>query len=330
MRRSACFAATALALLAFCPAVQASKSADPPGNGETIALKFDWPKRLRGRVRYMMRLTEKWADRQEQTLVDMHYKMSVRPVPEGIFIRGYDFKTEVTTPGSPGGGDPVRKLFARLTSQSPPYLVSNDGRFLRIHDLPTFRKNFVAALEEHWVSRPPRPPISLTPSQQKKMISAIYNDSTVHATASAEWDTYVGVWRDLRLKVGDVRRISVHTPVAILKNAKVPMYGTVLLKGRTACHKGARKLGCVELLVRMATGGKEIAAALEAYMDRVIGQREGTPMRRIRQTRTLRIICDPATLLPFATDSRTETTIYGDGKDPIVSSLEEEWSRYSY
>lgn len=330
MRRLACSAATVLALLAFSPAVQASKSGDPPATGEVIALNFDWPDRLHGQVHHTMVMTQLSQGRQSRISIDMHYEMTTTPAPKGLLIRTENVKTAVDMAGMPGGANPIRKLMTELTSQSPAYLVSNDGRFLRIHDLPGFTRHMVKAMEDGLGAMMPRALPAPAMAQLKHMLVAMFNETTLHATASAEWDMYVGGWRDLRLKTGDVRKFAVTAPVPMLGNAKVPMYGTVVLKGRTACRDGERELGCVELQMQVAAGEKEMAAAMQAYLQRVTGQRQTPDMQRIRQTRFVRIVCNPSTLLPYASDSRNETAIYGKDKAPTTESVREEHMRYSY
>lgn len=330
MRRLALSTATALALLALCPAVQASKSGDPPGTGEVITLNFDWPNRLHGRVHHTMLMTQLSHGRRSHVAIDMRYEMNATPAPKGLLIRTENVKTDVDMAGAPGGADPIRKFMTELTSQSPAYLVSHDGRFLRIHDLPGFTRKMIKALEGGLSAMMPKPLPAPALAQLKQMMAAMFNETTLHATASAEWDMYVGGWRDLRLKTGEVREFAVSAPVPMLGNAKVPMRGTVMLKGRTACRDGERELGCVELLMQVTAGEKEMAAAMQAYLRRVTGQRQTAPMRLIKQTRSVRIVCNPATLLPYASDSRNETAIYGNGKAPTTASVREERMRYSY
>src|ERR671911_75458 len=121
--------------------------AGPVRANETVALAFDWPSGLRGKVTFSARTMRTVDGRSEDLNMTGRYDLVTSATPDGLLIQFDNVDTDVENPGS-GPQAMVKAYMAKATSMPPSYVISPDGQFVRIEGLETFRTRILEGIDD--------------------------------------------------------------------------------------------------------------------------------------------------------------------------------------
>jgi hypothetical protein len=292
---------------------------------ETVALTFDWPSGLRGKVTFSARTMRTVNGRSEDLNMTGRYDLVTSAAPDGLLIQFDNAETEVENAGS-GPQAMVKAYMAKATSMLPSYVVSPDGQFVRIEGLETFRNRILEGIDDAFAEFP-----AATREQVNQTLAAVATREQLEFSLASDWNSYVGTWIGAELDEGDLYELTSNQPIPAFGNMEVPMRSTFLFKQRVFCNGAESAKRCVELEARTFDPAG-LAAAVEAFMARLSAGQEAPRVQDLQQETVVRLITEPNTLLPYLLESstRTITTVAVGDETRASSRIEENRFVYTY
>ena len=293
---------------------------------ETIALTFDWPAGLRGKVAFSAR-TSKMQNGQSQDLAMAgRYEFTTVDASDGLLIEFHNVETEVENAGS-GPQAMIQKYMAEATSTPPSYVVGHDGEFLRVEGLAEFRQSILDGMSEALSEFP-----SQTRDQIMQTMAGVFSKEQVEVSLVSEWNSTVGTWLNAEMDEGDVYELTYSQAVPAFGNMEVPMRSTFEFKRRLPCNGEEDAKNCVELEARTFVDPDGLSAAVEAFLAQIPSGQIAPRIDDLQQETVIRLISEPGTLLPhlMETSTHTTTTISVGEETQTSSRMEEKHFVYTY
>ena len=278
------------------PWPEAAPTGQPPTR-IVASLSFGWPDNLRASVtrRYS---TSRWLQNKPTTAKGGYlYVMSAAPAPEGLRIGQSDLTMEAGSDVTDRVRDAYNKSLAELGSvYFPAYLVSHEGKFLRLENPAQLRADLKGMIEmSHNSDGTTDPAQSLQQLQQM-------SDESLGSRVSFEWMAQVGGWTGITLTSGVPATVTFkHSGTPANDGQSVTYTGTVLLVGQVPCEPGQAENKCVALEMHLHGDPAQLKANAKLTV-RVNGidpsKLHETAVDSISNEGTIRVVAEPYGLIP--------------------------------
>lgn len=280
-----------------------------PETRDPAVLTFAWPDGARATVRYSVEGWRQEGSTKSSVQRTLHYDMDVRHEGSGgqvVITRHWD-----RVPGLANrlGGFRFRSEGAlqQLVDDAPEIVptlrVSAEGELLSVGGGEALRERLEEVLDEGDTN-----PVTAV------RVRPLFENAGLFLLSSQSWRGMVSVWagrhpeRDFPI----VDTSGAHVPGAP-RRVRVPGRGEML--GRVPCLETETELRCVQLRWSASPRGADAEAAIEHLEAR------GTD--DLALTRTVTLVADPATLLPYSTrDHLTARRVIDRGGEEIEASEE--------
>lgn len=310
----------ALAATAACtgPAKEAQRDA--------VALRFDWPIGLTAFVQTERSTRTNSPLGPTSRTVRMGYRIDVEEAEDGRLLRYGDVRAE-----DPADGRiyPLRELPERLASQLtalfPSYVVSDEGRVLRLEGSGPMVEEARRKLESQLAEAAPGSP------EAKRLAAASLTEESLLAAVRAHWDELVGDWAGKHLVVGETleREERLVVPRAALRIQSTVEFG---IGQRIPCDEEATGADCVEIEVRT----RPLPEALDDY-ERAMRQGAratgaGAP-ENVEIEESSYLVTEPSTLIPHYLETTTKfrARVSRTGEpDVAIEDLDQTIFRFRY
>ncbi len=308
------------------------ESAKPRPAKDRIDLVFDWSENGESRFSTQSRNVDRRGTREMQ----MSGTMTMRPLgDEGLLVstRVTDFKVTSSDQGE-AKNNFMQDLMQQVTSETPDYVVSPDGEFIRVENLGAY----YGRLEQAMLKAMPEDDTG-SQDRAKTLIRNLFPEEALMAALQDGWNRQVENWAGGSYVVGESYRYETQYQMPALGEAAFPMSVSQKLEGRVPCHEQDQARSCVRLVQTSQVSGAAFDQAMQQYLNRVIkdaaGDKSKPPMIAVdgvEVVKTITLVTDPETLLPHEeTESEIKTTrISVDGRKQTGKDVSETVTRYSY
>ena len=283
-----------------------------------ISLSFAWPESLQSAVNFR----QKSVTRGEASELKAIYLTTVRPGNENELVVSTRIMSQNTSAGQPVAGDYTRALKKQLAAEIPDYVVSREGEFIRVANLPAYQRRVEDALVS---SLPPEA------MEQKDKILALLKpgltEKFLAASATNEWNKTIGGWVGSSYVPGQTYHFNETYYSPPLGDTPFVMSVSRRIAGFAPCSDS--KLGCVTLLQTATVVGDDFRLAMKRFLDKALGHE--VRLKQVTVVKSMEIIAEPDTLIPHRLRSSEETTVViedADGK--LHRSRDTEDTRVTY
>ncbi|HUU72571.1 MAG TPA: hypothetical protein VMW70_08085 [Burkholderiales bacterium] len=296
------------------------ESLNPRTPKQRIALSFAWPDSLQSAANYRQTSVRRGKANELKAI----YLTTVSPGDENeLFVRTRIMSQNTQTAQS-AEHDLTSTLARQLTAEIPDYVVSRDGEFIRVANLPAYQQRVETAL----VSK-------LPPDEtgQKDRILALVKphltEQFLAAAATNEWNKTVGGWVGSSYVPGQTYRFNEAYYSPPLGDTPFVMNVSRQVPGFTRCNNS--QSDCVKLLQTATVDGDDFSSAMRRFLETTLGQK--VRLREISIVKNMEIIAEPGTLIPHRLRSSEETTVTiedADGKLHTSRDTEDTSVTYNY
>jgi hypothetical protein len=276
---------------------EAPETTGQPPTRTVATLSFGWPDSLRASVtrRYSV---SRWLENKPTTVKSGYlYVVTAAPAPEGLRIGQSDLTIEAGSEVTDRVRNAYNKSLAELGSvYFPAYLVSREGRFLRLENVAQLRADLKGLIEmSHNTDGAANPAQALEQLQQM-------SDESLGSRVSFEWMAQVGGWTGVTLTSGVPAKVTFQNTGTVANGAPPIVYaGTALLVGRVPCEPERAQADCVALEMQVRGDPAQLKANAKLTV-RANGIDQSklpeTALDSISSEVTVRIVAEPYGLVP--------------------------------
>ena len=293
---------------------------------DSVSLNFSWPSDLRGKALLNYKQIKSSSRGTRRQTFSGSYDFRAEPIQEGLLVR-YE-NPEIRIEGGPQADDQRAKLeraLLKATSSPPDYIISTNGKFVRLEGMDRFQENLREALGEV---------ISDLPEEAQERVMHILGQMTTEEQLEKKimdsWDREVGAWIGATLDQGDVYEAQYTTKAPALQNAPIPMKAQFKYIGRTPCNDESEAENCVELEMLTEVNSEILAQALEDFL-----QKAGISdfhVEEFQLEEKVQLITEPGTLIPHRMHLRrlSSTVISQNGQTSEANEYREIKATYTY
>jgi hypothetical protein len=269
---------------------------------DAVKFAFAWPSTFQADVVWTAHVVENSYGETKETKHTFEFGIVARPVADGIRI---DQKTSIAqklgnlvfNANSGAGGSLQHWLFAY-----PSFVVSTDGRFLRLEDVDAYRAGIAAMLTQ--IGKDSK---KLEPQQAEQMHAFFEHalaPGVVGQRAALDWVTAIGSWIGGELRSGQIvelqRVLRYPMGTEVLEVPEVQRYRLI---GRVPCDESAATQDCVDVEATFEPNSDALRAVYDRgtanLMQGLMPSGKEPPRFRSVATKSgLRMITEPQTLLP--------------------------------
>jgi hypothetical protein len=300
------------------------ESAKPRAERPRIDLVFNWPERMTSSAT----VRTKSSKRGEVTEMQARAVTTVKPLGEDELLISGKLVDRRFTPSMKDAGKAryLEGVMREATTDMPDYVVDRDGDFVRIENLAPYLKR----LEEALVKGLPEGPEEAR-AKARDLVRSIVSEESLNASLQDEWNNVVGNWAGGSYVPGESYEMHLIYQSPLLGDRTFPMVVMQQLAGRAACRKGASPHSCVRLLQTSRVGDPSFTRATRAFVRKTVGGDVSIDQAEV--VKTVEVIADPKTLLPYRTVvNETKTfVVSAKGEAPRTSvETRETVTTYSY
>jgi hypothetical protein len=287
-------------------------------------LTFKWPERMSSTATVRSKSTK----RGEVTEVHARATTTVRPLGEGELLISSKIAERRVTPAlkDKDKANYLERVLKEATTDIPDYVVDRDGDFVRIENLGPYLKR----LEDALVNGLPDGPKEARAKAQQ-LVRSVVSEASLSASIQDDWNGIVGNWSDGSYVPGEVYELHLTYQSPVLGDRTFPMVVTQQLAGREACRKGAAADSCVRLVQTSRVSDPSFSRATSAFVRKTVGA--DVSVDKADVVKTLEVIADPKTLLPYRSVMKETKTfvVSAKGEAPRTSvETQESVTTYSY
>jgi hypothetical protein len=288
-------------------------------------LTFNWPERMSATAL----LRSKSNKRGEVTEFSVRAVTTVRPLGEDHLLISAKVTDKKFSPAlkDKGRAGFVERVLKEVTTDIPDYVVDRDGEFVRIENLAPYQKR----IEDALVNGLPEGPKEARAKAQE-LVRLLMTEETLSALLLDEWNNTVGSWADGSYVPGERYELQQSYQTPALGDQSFPMQVTQQLAGRQACRRGAAANSCVRLVQTSRVTGPDFVKAMSAFVRKTLAAEE-ISVDKAEVVKTVEVIADPKTLLPYRTVVKESKSfvVSAKGESPRTSEeTEESVTTYSY
>lgn len=295
------------------------ESATPRPPRQRIALSFGWPDSLQSAVS----VDQKSVKRGKATELNATYLSTVHPGDgDELVVTTRVMRQKLSGLDNNEQGNYVAGLLDQLSADIPDYVVSRDGAFIRVDNLPAYQQRVEAALVSNL-------PTGLQNQKDKilAMVKSGLTEKFLSASATDDWNKIVGGWAGSSYVPGQTYQFSEQYYAPVLGEMPFRMDVSRRIAGFAPCT--ATEPQCVKLVLTTTVAGEDFRSAMSAFLEKTVGQ--PVNVKHVSVIRKVEIVAEPDTLIPHRTHSTKETTvIIEDSHGNARTSRETEDTRATY
>jgi hypothetical protein len=290
---------------------------------EAVRLEFGWQPGLRAHV-----ATTRTRSRTAETTMSQTSKGTFEleveeQAGEGLRIRYAEPTFELPEAAGSLSAAAQAKALAQLADLVPDYLVTREGRFAGIIDLPAYQTRLQEMMGEVLGESGGSP-------EAERLKQMLTSGQALNASAAQQWNFMVGTWVGAQLALGQQLNQSQKEPVPMLPGQEILMNYAIRAKRRVPCERGGVERSCVELEMRSTSD----PADMQRVIDELLAQAGGgsatrlPPFRSLEVEMVLEVVTEPDGLFPHSssTTRRMRGTLELDGEMREVA--QEDVTRY--
>ncbi len=299
---------------------------------ERIELVFDWPGKAESKFFFNSKRTRRG--------VSNEIKMSGTTKMSALSKDELLVSTQVTDfQISPSEKDEAKNnymqnLMQKLTSQIPDYVVNADGELVRFDNLDAYYGRIEQGMVEGF-------PGDAEEDRQKakQLMKTLIPEAALAQSLRDEWNNHVGSWAGSSYATGETYTFAAQYQVAALGETAFPMTITQRLLGRVPCHQEDKGKHCVKLEQKSQVSDPSFSKAMHEMVSRTIKNMAGDKadevnigVDRAGLVKTVTLVTDPETLLPYElqTSKITTVVITEKGRTETTEDIDESTTRYVY
>ncbi|OZA30079.1 MAG: hypothetical protein B7X93_04565 [Hydrogenophilales bacterium 17-61-9] len=310
------------------------ESAKPRPARERIDLEFNWPHRGEAKISY----ASKRVKRDDVLEMQGGGTITWRPLGENevlISTRATDFKmTSNDKKKDQKKEDYMQNLLQQAMTQIPDYVVSTGGDFIRIENMGPYYERFEKAMLEGLSGDSDE-----AQAKAKQLMKRLISEEGLRASLEDDWNSNVYNWTGGSYLPGETYTYFTQYQAAALGDTQFPMTLTQQLTGRVACHANDEKQSCVRLVHTTRVSGPGFTQAMHQFVVKTVQDMAGVDGKDIKLSidsaevvKTLTLIVDPETMMPYEENksSVTTTVISESGHSQTAQDINETSTRYTY
>jgi len=317
-------------LLTAAPAaIVTAQSAEEPAAVTPAIVRptFAWTPGLRAEVVTTRTRTRVSGNRTSRAMTS-RYTLQVASADDGLRIHFSDpvLKIEGDGVALPAGSQ--AQMVAQMADLLPDYLVSKDGTFAGVHDLPAVQRKVQAFLA---TVLPKEAAAAEVLAQVQAMVTS---EAFLNARAAEQWNAVVGAWTGAELEVGAEYESSNTEPIPVLPGQHVLMRYRFSARRLLSCQRDGVARTCAELEMRSVADAADVKRMIQALMASLAGNAaaQAPAFTSIDVENVIRLVTEPEGLIPHSyTLTRIFTgTLSGGGADQSFEQTDETQVRYTY
>lgn len=308
-------------LLLVAAAISAARADEAPAPAPTrVELQFGWKPGLERVVtgtRTRIRSAEETVSRSSTS----RYRQRVGTEGENLRIQFIDPEFDAAVGATADSPAEQAKMMEKIAELMPDFIVTHQGEFVGIHDLPGFQKKLQGFLVG---IMPPNPAGTEEASAVvlARMQSMLTSEAFLNSRAAEEWNAIIGAWSGASFEVGVPEEFSRGEPVAAFAGNEIRMNYAFVAEKVLTCKRGGVERRCAVLLMRSESDPEDTKRLVESFLQSLAPDLSPqTPMfRTLAIENVLRVTTEPEGLIPHAytlTKTMTGTVVTPNGDLPI-------------
>lgn len=300
--------------------------AGPTPERDTVALRFDWPVGLTAFVQTERSTRTNSPLGPTSRTVRVGYRIDVEEAEDGRLLRYGDVLAENPADGRIYPLDELPEPVARqLTTLFPSYVVSDEGRVLRLEGSDLVIQEARRKLEGQLAEAAPGSPAA------RRLAAASLSEESLLAAVREHWEQLVGSWSGRDLAVGETHAVEQRlvVPRAALRIQSTREFG---VKQRVPCNEEATSADCVGIEVRSLPLREALDDLERATRADAQATRAGA-LENVEIEESSYLVTEPSTLIPHYLETTTKfrATVSAPGEPELaIEDLDQTIYRYRY
>jgi hypothetical protein len=294
-------------------------SGAPMAAKDCVTLGFCWAPGMKADVTASATRTQTNARPRGGTI---HYTIEVSEQGEHLRVRLVDPVADLSGAKQPVSPEAQAQIQDRLDDLLPDYLITREGKFAGLTDLPDYQARVRAMIEK---SVPPK----ADPAAVQKALERATSEPVLSARVSQEWNVLVQAWAGSTLPIGveQTRQVTLGPPGA----KGVVVTHTYSATARVPCHRGGEDRACVQLDLRSVPDSEAVKAQMGAALA-ALGRTATTEVRAMSIDEHVRLVTEVDCLIPHSfTRSRVQKiTMLNKGKEESVERTDRSVVSYTF
>ena len=299
---------------------------------ERIDLDFNWPRKADAKFEFHSKKTR----RGKTSEIRMSGITRIRALGENqllVSTRVTDYKM-AGDDRDKATNNLMQDVMQQAMSGIPDYVVNTDGAFVGIENM----ENHLGRLEQSLLKALPEDAGAMQ-QQVKQLLNSLVSEATLKQAIQDEWNNQVANWAGGSYAVRERYGHAAQYQAAALGKAVFPMTISQRLLGRVPCHGGDRANRCVLLEQVSKVSDPSFSKAMHAFVSKTVKAFAGdkasevnVAVERAEFMKTVALVADPKTLLPYAINTSKVTTVVinDQGRTETTRDIEESSTRYAY
>jgi hypothetical protein len=294
-------------------------SGAPKAAKDSVTLGFCWAPGMKADVTASATRTQTNARPRGGTI---HYTIEVSEQGEHLRVRLVDPVADLSGAKQPVSPEAQAQIQDRLDDLLPDYLITREGKFAGLTDLPDYQARVRSMIEK---SVPPK----ADPAAVQKALERATSEPVLSARVSQEWNVLVQAWAGSTLPIGveQTRQVTLGPPGA----KGVVVTHTYSATARVPCHRGGEDRACVQLDLRSVPDSEAVKAQMGAALA-ALGRTATTEVRAMSIDEHVRLVTEVDCLIPHSfTRSRVQKiTMLNKGKEESVERTDRSVVSYTF
>jgi len=291
MSRSGVRSGFAFALMWFAAAVARADGVEP----QRVALGFGWEPGIEFHVEATRTRIRAADEKIVTSSTASRYTIRVGAEGENLRIQFTDPTFEVKPGALSAAPSEQAEIMAKLADLMPDFVVTREGEFAGIHDLPGYQARLRKLLAE---IMPPDLDIAVVAQMQ----SLLTSEAFLNSRASEEWNAIVGAWTGADFEIGVPAVYSRAEPVAIFPESEIRMNYAFSAEREHTCERGGVERGCVDLVMRSEADSEDTQRLIESFLRKITPEKPAAaPMFQTLAIENLLVLTtEPAGMIPHS------------------------------
>ena len=299
---------------------------------ERIDLDFNWPRKADAKFDFHSKKTR----RGKTSEIHMSGITRIRALGENqllVSTQVTNYKMANDDKGK-AKNNVMQDVMQQAMSGIPDYVVSTDGAFVGIESM----ENYLGRLEQSLLKALPGDAGDMQ-QKVKQLLKSLVSEATLTQAIQDEWNNQVANWAGGSYAVRERYGYAAQYQAAALGKVVFPMTITQRLLGRVPCHGGDKAKSCVLLEQVSKVSDPSFSKAMHAFVSKAVKAFAGdkasevnVAVERAEFMKTVSLVTDPKTLLPYAINTSKATTVVinDQGRTETTRDIEESSTRYAY
>lgn len=299
------------------------ESAAPRRAKARTDLTFKWPKQAKAKIEFY----SKESKRGESFETRGQGVTTVRPLGNERLLVSTQVTGHKMTSNAKDKAKTnyLQNLLKEAMTGVPDYVVSTDGDFIKIENLPAYQQRIEQAILKGLPGdrREAR-------DKAQQLVKSLLSEQMLAAMIQGEWDNAVGSWAGGSYVEGQAYQFASQYQAPALGNHTFPMSVTQKLTGNVPCQAGGKANSCVRLVQTSRVADPSFTDATNRFVRQTVGG--GVVVDSVDVVKTIVVITDPKTMLPYdihATETKN-IVVSAAGKSQTSKEVQESRTVYAY